>query len=371
MNAERSSQGSKTLPARFYTSRDVFARETQRIFETHWQCVGRSSELITAGDSILIEIEGESIIVLRNEDSVLRAFFNVCRHRGTRLCESSGQHFRKNITCPYHAWSYDLDGNCTAAPNMSDVERFDKADWSLKQVSVAECQGFVFLSLSPHAGRIEHAMGPLAERLSDWNAAELVSAATLEYDIAANWKMLFQNYNECYHCPRVHPALNAISSYDTAANDIDEGPVLGGPMRLADHATSMTTDGKACATALPSLSDEDARRVYYFTVFPTMFVSPHPDFVLVHRLQRVSPAETRIVCDFLFHPDATNQPKFDPQPAVDFWDQTNKQDWRVCELSQQGTQSRAYEPGPYSNLECTLAAFDRHYLSVMQQEPVE
>ena len=371
MNDERSSQGARTLPARFYTSQDVFELETRRIFETHWQCVGRSSDLANTGDSILVELEGESIIVARNESGVPRAFFNVCRHRGTRLCESTGEHFRKNITCPYHAWSYDLDGNCTAAPNMSDVDGFNRADWSLKQAHVAECQGFLFASLNANPEPIEQAMGPLANRLSDWNAADLVSAAKLEYDIAANWKMLFQNYNECYHCPRVHPALNAISSYDTAANEIDAGPVLGGPMRLADHATGMTSNGEACAPVLPSLSEEDTRRVYYFTVFPTMFVSPHPDFVLVHRVQRVSPERTRIVCDFLFHPNAVSRPGFDAQPSVDFWDQTNRQDWHVCELSQLGVKSRAYEPGPYSNLECTLAAFDRHYLDVMQLEPTE
>ncbi len=371
MNNKRSSFGAKTLPARFYTSAEVFELETQRVFETHWQCVGRSSQCAEAGQSILVDVENESLIVVRDEDGTLRCFFNVCRHRGTRLCETDGEQFRKSITCPYHAWSYGLDGACTAAPNMSEVEGFEKSEWGLKQTSVAECQGFIFVNLADNPPPIETALGPLASRLDDWNVAELVPAARLEYRIAANWKMLFQNYNECYHCPRVHPALNAMSSFETAANDIDEGPVLGGPMRLADGTGSMTTDGTACAAVLPSLDEGDARRVYYFTVFPTLFISPHPDFVLVHRVERCSPVASRIVCEFLFHPAAIAEPNFDPTPAVEFWDETNKQDWHVCELSQQGVSSRAYEPGPYSNLECTLAAFDRHYLDVIGVEATE
>ncbi len=368
MNKQRTSQGAKTLPARFYTSADVFELETQRVFEPHWQCVGRSSECADAGQSILVDLEGESLIVVRDHDGSLRAFFNVCRHRGTRLCETSGQQFRKSITCPYHAWSYGFDGSCTAAPNMGDVDGFDKTDWGLKQASIAECHGFILISLAEQPGPVEAAFGPLATRLGDWSLKELVPAARLEYRVAANWKMLFQNYNECYHCPRVHPALNAMSSYDTAANDFDKGAVLGGPMRLADGVSGMTITGEACAEVLPELSEADARRVYYFTVFPTLFISPHPDFVLTHRIKRVSPTESRIVCEFLFHPDAIAEPKFDPGPSVEFWDQTNKQDWHVCELSQQGVASRAYEPGPYSELECTLAAFDQHYLSAMSVE---
>lgn len=365
MKNERSARGAKTLPARFYTSMDVFELETERIFETHWQCAGRSSECPEPGQSILVKVEGENLIIVRNQNKSLRCFFNVCRHRGTRLCESSGQQFRKSITCPYHAWSYDLNGECIAAPNMADVHGFEKSDWNLKQTSVAECQGFIFVSLSENPPPIAQALGPLATRLDDWSLSNLVPAARLDYFVKANWKMLFQNYNECYHCPRVHPALNAISSFDTAANDIDEGPVLGGPMRLADDAASMTTTGKASGAVLPRLTDEDARRVYYFTVFPTLFISTHPDFVLIHRVKRVSPRQTQIACEFLFHPDDVQKPDFNPTPTVEFWDQTNKQDWHVCELSQQGVASRAYEPGPYSELECTLAAFDRHYRQIM------
>lgn len=368
MNTERSARGARTLPAEFYTSPEIFAAETREIFETHWQCVGRAELWDETGLVQLVQVEGESLIVLRAADGRLRCYHNVCRHRGTQLCEHSGEQLTKAITCPYHAWSYDFDGNCLAAPNMHEVPGFEKSDYPLKSAAVTECQGFVFVSLASEPPPVEEALGPLGERLGDWQAGALQTAATLEYDVACNWKLLFQNYNECYHCPRVHPALNAISSYDTAANDFEDGAVLGGPMRLGDGVASMTATGAACAPTLPGLPEPDAKRVYYFTVFPNLFVSPHPDFVMTHRLSRLGPDRTRIVCEFLFHPDATRAADFDPSPAVTFWDETNRQDWKVCELSQRGVSSRAYEPGPYSNLECTLAAFDRHYLTVLGRD---
>ncbi len=365
MTAARSSGGAKTLPAEYYTSEEVYRLEARQIFQPGWQCVLHASEISEAGAVQVISHEGESLLLVRGEDGRARCFFNVCRHRGTRLCDTASSRLRRAVTCPYHGWSYDLSGQCLAAPNMPD--EFRKQDWPLKQVAVAERFGYLFLTEATVPASVESAFGPLLPRLDDWSMGDLLPAARLEYLVRANWKLLFQNYNECYHCPRVHPALNALSSFQTAGNDFDEGPVLGGPMRLSDGVESMTTSGHAIARCLPNLPEDDRRRVYYFTVFPTLFISPHPDYVLVHRLQRVSVEETRVVCEFLFHPDAMDQADFDPTPAVEFWDTTNRQDWHVCELSQQGVMSRGYEPGPYSDLECTLAAFDRFYLQQMER----
>lgn len=361
----RSSHGALTLPSRYFTEREVYDEECSRIFSTHWLCVGRSEEIARPGASVLRSIEGASLLLVRDHDGSARCFYNVCRHRGTQLCTKDESQFSKSIVCPYHSWSYDLTGRLVSAPNMDQVDGFDPDHWGLRPVRIAECQGFLLVNFATDPRPPETALGPLVGRLSDWSVSELVLAHRLRYEVVCNWKLLFQNYNECYHCPRVHPSLNAISSYDTAANDYDEGAVLGGPMVLADRVASMTNDGSACGQILPNLSEQDRRRVYYFSVFPTMFVSPHPDFVMTHRLGRIAPDRTRIVCDFLFLPEDIDRGDFDPSPAVEFWDQTNRQDWHVCELSQRGVSSRGYEPGPYSNLECTLAAFDRHYLQVM------
>jgi Rieske 2Fe-2S family protein len=195
--------------------------------------------------------------------------------------------------------------------------------------------------------------------------AELASAHQTVYEVDANWKLFFHNYSECYHCPSVHPHLNRLTPYRQTENDLDEGPVLGGPMWMSNAEGSMTMHGGRCAPPFDGLSPEERARVYYYTLFPSAFLSLHPDYVLVHRAQPLQIDRTRIVCDWLFHPEAMAAPGFDPQPAIDFWDLTNRQDWELCANAFRGVVSRAWRPGPYSELESQLAAFDRQYLAAL------
>jgi Rieske 2Fe-2S family protein len=160
----------------------------------------------------------------------------------------------------------------------------------------------------------------------------------------------------------VHPALNALTPYQASDNDFTSGPILGGPMYLADGVESMTRTSCHIAAPRPRLDSRQRRSVYYYTVFPSFFLSLHPDYVMIHRLQPVAVDRTLVHCDFFCHPDEVARPSFDPAPAVEFWDLTNRQDWHVCELVQQGAVSREFRPGPYAELESVVAAFDRHYL---------
>ena len=166
--------------------------------------------------------------------------------------------------------------------------------------------------------------------------------------------------------------LSKISPYDSAENDLTEGPFLGGFMRITKGA-SLTMTGDACARPVGDSHKreekgedaEDFERVFYYSIFPNMLLSLHPDYVMVHQLWPQSPDRTLISCDWFFHPEAAEQSNFKPEDAVAFWDTTNKQDWHVCELSQQGIASRAYQPGPYSSRESIPAAWDREYLRRM------
>jgi Rieske 2Fe-2S family protein len=367
MNAARRTFGAKTLAGEYYTSRDVYAAEAERIFRRSWLCVARESEIAAPGDYLLVELDGENLILLRDQNGKARCYYNVCRHRGTRLCEQAQGNVGRALACPYHAWTYDLEGRLVAAPNMRDVEGFRLADYPLKAVAAATWEGFVIINLSDSPAPFEVVFEPLIGRFRSWRLAELISVRKLAYVVNANWKLIFQNYNECYHCPRVHPCLNALTPFKSAANDLEEGRFLGGPMLLAEGVETMSRDGRLCGDIFPDLVAEDRRRVYYFSIFPTLFLSPHPDCVLVHRIERVSIGATRVVCEFLFPPSSTAKPDFDPRPAVEFWDEVNRQDWRVCELSQQGVTSRAYEPAPYSHLESIVAAFDRCYLRELER----
>jgi Rieske 2Fe-2S family protein len=185
--------------------------------------------------------------------------------------------------------------------------------------------------------------------------------------VQANWKLIVQNYSECYHCPLVHPALADLSDYTSGQNDLVDGPFLGGFMDINHEGGSLTMSGQACALPIDGLPVEDLDRVYYYAFFPNMLLSMHPDYVLIHHLWPQGPGRTRIVCRWLFHPTAIAHPDFNPDDAVEFWDMTNQQDWHVCELSQLGVASRAYTTSPYSNRESLLVAFDREVLKALAQ----
>jgi glycine betaine catabolism A len=372
----RTAGGARALPGRYYTSSEIFARECERIFSDRWLYVGRASSLARAGDYELFEfaprrpgpepVPHESVLVVRGSDGELRSFYNVCRHRGARLCTEAGRG-QGSIRCPYHAWTYALDGRLIGAPNMAEVAGFDRGDYPLKPVATAVWEGFVFINLAPEPVPFATAFAPIYAKIGAWQVGRLALAYTQSYEVAANWKLLFQNYSECYHCPIIHPALNAVTPFRGASNDLESGEFLGGPMQIADAEGSMTESGRACGPAL--VSGPERQLVYYYTLFPSMFLSLHPDYVLVHRIDPVAIDRTRVHCEWLFDPGYRSHAGSDPQQAVEFWDRVNREDWRVCELSQQGVRSRAYTPGPYAELESVTAAFDRAYLEALGEPP--
>ena len=248
---------------------------------------------------------------------------------------------------------------------MGEMASFNREEYPLKAATVKTWEGLVFVNLSNSPQPFEEAFQPVLEKFGPWQIADLQRVHQTVYDVEANWKLLFQNYSECYHCPSVHPTLNRLTPFRDSLNDLEEGPILGGPMLLTQTDGSMTMSGQRCAAPLSGVTGDDLGRVYYYTMFPNLFLSLHPDYVLIHRGDPLAVDRTRIVCEWYFFPEAVAAPGFDPGPAVEFWDMTNRQDWHLCTLSQQGISSRAYEPGPYSDLESQLAAFDREYLRAL------
>ncbi|MEO5720849.1 MAG: aromatic ring-hydroxylating dioxygenase subunit alpha [Chthoniobacterales bacterium] len=348
------------MAQRYFVSPEVFAEEQTRIFGAAWVYVGHANQLGRAGDYFIVDVAGESLIITRDQKERLRAFYNVCRHRGTRLCEDAGGHVAA-IQCPYHAWTYALDGRLLGAPHMEESPGFAKRDYSLSAVHLATWEGFIFVNLALAPTPLAEVFGPLTGKFAHWNLPQLRSAKRIEYDVRANWKLIFENYSECYHCPGVHPMLSKVSPSDSAENDLCAGPFLGGFMRITKGA-SLTMSGQACALPVGDIKAEDHARVFYYSIFPNLLLSLHPDYVMVHRIWPQAPDRTRILCDWFFHADAFGRPDFHPEDAIEFWDVTNKQDWHVCELSQQGIASRAYTPGPYSARESIPAAWDREFL---------
>jgi len=361
----RTSFGQHTLSREYFTSGDIFQTERERIFYRSWLLVGHVSQLEAAGSYFLFELDRESVIVLRDGNGEIRAFHNHCRHRGSRLCQEAKGTLGTSIQCPYHAWTYGLDGALRAVPAMSDVAGFNVGDFPLHRVALEIWQGLIFVNLARQPVPFAESMPALIGKFPHRNAAELKSVHQKVYEVDANWKLFFHNFSECYHCPTVHPLLNKLTPFRNSENDLDEGPVLGGPMSMTNPEGSMTMGGARCATPFAALTPEERARVYYYTVFPSAFVSFHPDYVLVHRAEALAIDRTRISCDWYFHPDAIAAPGFDPEPAIAFWDLTNRQDWELCANAHRGVTSLAWQPGPYSELESQLAAFDRHYLRAM------
>ncbi|HYX80877.1 MAG TPA: aromatic ring-hydroxylating dioxygenase subunit alpha, partial [Gemmatimonadales bacterium] len=189
-------QGARTLPGRYYTSAEVFAEEHERVFARQWICIGRDASLAAPGDYQLVDIAGESLIVLRDQSGERRAYYNVCRHRGTRLCEAPRGRLSETIQCPYHAWTYALDGRLIGAPHMNEVDGFDKKNYPLHRVTLHEWAGFLFVNLDPHAVSAEQWFVPLAGRFDRYNLPRLRTVRRIEYDVRANWKLILQNYNE-------------------------------------------------------------------------------------------------------------------------------------------------------------------------------
>jgi glycine betaine catabolism A len=360
-------EGATTLPAEYYVSPEFFRRELERMFGRMWICVGRKEQVARPGQYFVREVLGESVIVTRGPGGV-NAFYNVCRHRGTKLCTEHEGAFAGSIQCPYHAWTYDLDGRLVGAPHMDEVPHFRKQDYPLHQVHCDTWDGHVFLNVSgaPSSSLMDQ-LGPLPEKFRPWRMQDLRLGHRIVYDIHANWKLVIQNYNECLHCPNLHPALNKLSHYLSGENEPLQATYMGGRMDLRPGVQTMSGDGSCPRAFLPGLSGEDVRRVYYYAIFPNMLLSLHPDYMMVHTLWPLAPDRTISICEWHFHPDEVAKPGFDPKDAVEFWDMTNRQDWHVCELSQAGISSRAYVPGPYSNREDLLYAFDRMIVKLHAQ----
>ena len=330
--------------------------------------VAREEDAPDPGTYTLVELEGESIIVARGRDGALRAFFNVCRHRGTPVAEEAcGKVVR--FQCPYHAWIYDLDGSLIRAKHTDELEDFSFERFGLAPVRLETWQGFVFLNLDPEALPLAAQLGDLVGHWDRFDFGALRSAKRVEYDVAANWKFVAENYSECYHCPGVHPQLNKLTPYDLGGDFDPDGAWQGGWMELVDAADTMSLgDGSAGAAvhgstngrpSMRGITAVDERRVYYYLLWPMAFISIHPDYLLVHRLVPQGPDRTLVVCDWLFEPETIAAPGFDPSDAVAFWDLTNRQDWHVCELQQRGTRSSSWVAGRFTTQEASVHAFDQ------------
>jgi glycine betaine catabolism A len=339
---------SRSLPAVAYTSQDVFAWELAHFFEGSWVCVGRSSDLAQSGDQAAVRLGQGGVLLVRDDSGTMHGFHNVCRHRGHELLQCGTSVNRRAIRCPYHAWVYGLDGRLNGTPRFSHLPDSDPVFEGLVPARVAEWHGWVFANASGDASAFEDHRGNLDGLVSDYRPQRLIAAATTQYEIDANWKLIVENYHECYHCPQIHPELCRVTPPSSGESYEPEGLWVGGSMDLKEHADTMSLSGESGGEPLPGLSEHQRRHVFYFGLFPNLLISLHPDYVLTHRIEPISPARSRIECQWLFAPEVLEKPGFTAEYAVEFWDITNRQDWGACESVQRGASSPGYRQGPLS-----------------------
>jgi Rieske 2Fe-2S family protein len=345
----------RTLGREFYFSAEVFAGEKERIFCREWFCAGREEELPAAGDYLVVEVAGESVLVVRAREGKLAAHYNVCRHRGSRLVlEGSRGSLGGSIRCPYHSWTYTLDGALRTAPYLDEDEGFTKATLGLHPVGIESWGGFFFLNLTPaEASSRNYSLmsqrGGVPERLRRYPLAELRSGRRIVYEVEANWKVLLENYNECYHCGSVHPELCRLVPAFKQRGGSDLDWERGIPHR--EGAWTFTESGTTERRPFEGLNDDERIRHKGELIYPNFMISLSADHVTTYTLWPQTPGHTTVVCEFLFHPSEMDRPQFDPADAVDFWDLVNRQDWAICENVQRGMRSRVFQSGYYAPME--------------------
>jgi Rieske 2Fe-2S family protein len=345
----RSLEGSgRMLPAAAYSDDAVLAWERRVLFGGGWVCVGRSADVAMPRSRRAVRVGDDAVLLVRGETGVLRGFFNTCRHRGHELLECGASASGRFITCPYHSWVYDLDGGLHKVPHEHREAYAEGSDLSLVGARVAEWQGFILVNVDGAAAALERYTAGLDEILEPYELDRLVVAVSHEYELAANWKLAVENYQECYHCSTIHPELCRVSPPDSGSNYNPAGLWIGGSMTLVEGAQTMSLTGQSGSHPMRGVTGRQQRNVEYIQVWPNLLISAHPDYVMTHLLEPISAGRTHVVCQWLFPPESVQEDGFDPSYAVDFWDLTNRQDWAACEAVQRGITSRGYRPGPLS-----------------------
>jgi Rieske 2Fe-2S family protein len=358
-----SSQLIHTLTGREYSSDEVFDRERERIFHRSWFYVCRD-ERLAAGDRFVADVAGESVLVVKDRDGQVQAHANVCRHRGARLCEESGPGSKAGITCPYHAWTYSLDGRLIGTPHLA-ADEVDRDSLSLWGVACEIWHGFVFVNLAPDPTplRDSFAAGLDSVKLFEHlRLGELRTGVVTSTDVRANWKILVENYQECLHCSWVHPELVDIVPLYKTGSVVDPSRPDGG-VSLRGNSFSLT--GRSNLPVLPHMPVEEAGSYYGATIFPNMFIDVTGTSVIVSSLWPRSAGETTVTMEYLFAADTIAMPGFDPAEIVDFSELVGKQDYDVSERVQRGVSSRYFDHGVLAPLDHLIVDFLATYRSHM------
>ncbi|PVY97055.1 aromatic ring-hydroxylating oxygenase subunit alpha [Actinomycetospora cinnamomea] len=339
----------ETLPGRYYTDPTIFAAEQALIFETGWFCAVLTADIPRAGDFETVQIGRESVVVARGRDGAVNAYLNVCRHRGARICTEEKGAVRRSFQCPYHAWTYGLDGALIAAPNLGEMPDVDKASFGLHRVHVREWLGYAWLCLAGEPPSFEDTViADVTARLGSPNVivgyqvADLELGRRISYDVKANWKQIVENFMECYHCATIHPELTEV--LPEFANGLAAQYFVGHGAEFGEDVRGFTVDGSEGLARIPGVAEGQDRRYYAITVRPQVFVNLVPDHVVLHRMFPLTAGRTLVRCDWLYLPEVVAGGA-DIDRSVELFHRVNQQDFDACERCQVSMDSRSYARG--------------------------
>ncbi len=349
------------LPREHYVDEATHRVERERVLLREWTCVGRLDDLglTSPGSAALlperlavVDLLGESVLVTTDADAALHAHYNVCRHRGSQVVPVDpatappAPCAARSLRCPYHSWTYALDGTLLHAPHTEDV---DLPSFALHNVGADVWGGWLWLHATPEdAVPLRDSLAAVPAKVARYPLDTLVVGRRLVYDVAANWKVIAENYNECYHCGPVHPELSRlVPAFAGGGADLtwDDGV----PHR--DGAWTFTMSGTSDRAPFPDLDENERVRHKGELVYPNLLLSLSAEHVAAFVLRPLGVARTEVTCDLLFAPGEAARPTFDPADAEELWHLTNLQDWRICESVQRGMSSRAYREGWYAPME--------------------
>jgi Rieske 2Fe-2S family protein len=382
----------------FYVAPGVFETDLARIFHRHWLFAGYALEVARPGDFLTYRIGTESIIVVRGRDGEVRGFHNVCRHRGSQICKTEHGTAHR-LVCPYHRWTYELDGALAL-----DTQRefgVSKDGLGLKPVPVVDAGGLLFLSLGDPPPDFSDALATIRHKMKPHALHRARIAHRIDYVVKANWKLVFENNRECYHCspnhkeynlaaydvqrdmalldPSLQPAMDEIVARANArfrSLGLDEGDAMstmtGKSFRchrtpVVEGAVTQSMDGKPlCDKLMGDIKEWDSGTLRT-TIFPNFWQHTNCDYAAAARLTPIGPNETHVRGYWLVDGEAVEGRDYTLERLLPIWDITNRQDWTICEDQQAGVSSRAYTPGPFSLIrERNVAHFDDWYLGELR-----
>jgi Rieske 2Fe-2S family protein len=360
----------ESLPSKDYYQQDVFQAELSSVWYRNWVYAGRADEIEAVGDYKSFTVGTQNVLLVRSSDQGINGFFNTCRHRGSILCtEDSGTLAGKNITCPYHRWTYSLQGDLLRTPQQQKISDFESANYSLYPIAVEQWGGSIFINLAgADAPGFTTSFDPSPQHLDNWPLQDLKVAHSFQNRLHCNWKIFWENFVECYHCPGLHPELcDLVPMYRRTfvepqdqqgweAHQQNPDPKYRGGLKSG--AMSWTMDGQLEGLPFPGLSEEELQSGYVYNQnLPSMFVVCHPDYVRIVSILPDGPEHTLVKTEWLLSEESLAKPDLDLSKIVDFCMLVLKQDADICEVNQRGLRSIAHEGGVLMPQEYDIANF--------------